>query len=115
MDGFGIKPQGSYYDPADAKTRGFVSDVARNAEAAREDEQLRKVCQDFESMFLYLMMKEMRKTVPETKLFHGGRAEEIFRDMMDEELSKDMAKGSSGGLGIGSMLYQQLKRPVSGM
>lgn len=115
MDGYGIKPQGASYDPGDAKTAGFVSDITRNAESAREDGQLKKVCQDFESIFIYLMMKEMRKTVTETKLFHGGRAEEIFRDMMDEELSKDMAKAPAGGVGIGAMLYQQLKRPVSGM
>lgn len=114
MDGFAIKPTGSYYDPADAKTQGLVSNAARGMEASKEDAELKQVCQEFESVFLYLMMKEMRKTVPESKLFHGGRAEEIFRDMMDEEISKDMAKGPSGGLGIGALLYDQLKRPVPG-
>lgn len=114
MDAFGIKGPGTEFDPSDVKSKAMIEKAKKQAEIQREDGQLKKACQEFESYFLYMMMKEMRKTVPETKLFHGGRAEEIFRDMMDEETSKDMAKSPAGGIGIGNMLYQQLKRPVAG-
>ena len=109
----GIGPSASKSDPREAQMRGRAEDL-RNASGltAKEDEKLREACQEFESFFLYLMMKEMRKTVPEQKLIHGGRAEEIFRDMMDEELAKEMSKSPSAGFGLGQMLYEQLTRPA---
>jgi len=77
----------------------------------KKEKDLMKASQDMESFFLYMLLKEMRKTVTETPLFHGGRSEEIFRDMMDEEQSKKMAS-SGQGIGIAKMLYEQLSRPV---
>lgn len=78
-----------------------------------QDEKLRAVCQDFEAFFLYQLMKEMHNTVNESEFMHGGRAEEIFRDMMYDEMSRKMAKVNGGPLGIANMLYQQLTRPLA--
>ena len=75
-----------------------------------ESQKLLEAAQDFESFFIYMLLKEMRKTVNETPLFHGGRAEEIFRDMMDEEVAKQMAQAPGQGLGIAKMMYDQLSR-----
>jgi peptidoglycan hydrolase FlgJ len=76
-----------------------------------EEKKLLNAAQEFESFFTYMLLKEMRKTVMETPLFHGGRAEEIFRDMLDEEVGKEMSH-SGQGLGIADILYQQLSRPM---
>ncbi len=73
-------------------------------------ENLKKVSQEFESFLIYYMMKEMRKTVPQTSLLNGGRAEEIFQGMLDEQLSLQMSK--AGGIGLAPMLYQQLSRYI---
>lgn len=77
-----------------------------------EETKLLNAAQEFESFFTYMLLKEMRKTVMETPLFHGGRAEEIFRDMLDEEVGKEMARTPGQGLGIADILYQQLSRPM---
>lgn len=78
----------------------------------KEDKELLRACQEFESFFIYMVMKEMRKTVPKSGLINGGRAEEIFQDLMDEEMGKSIAKTPGGsGFGIATMLYRQLKRP----
>ncbi|MDA8138550.1 MAG: rod-binding protein [Desulfobacteraceae bacterium] len=69
-------------------------------------EQLLKACQDFEAIFVQQMMQQMRQTVPQNGLFSGGRAEEIYTSMMDDELSKTFAQGR--GLGLSEMLYRQL-------
>lgn len=74
-------------------------------------EQLEKVCQDFESILLNFMMKQMRNTVPEVKLISGGQAEEMFKDMQDQELSKEIS--SSSQFGLAGALYQQLSRNIS--
>lgn len=78
----------------------------------KEQKDLMKAAQDFEAFFLYMLMKEMRKTVNETPLFHGGRAEEIFRDMMDEETTKQIAATPGQGIGIAKMIYDQLSRSL---
>lgn len=72
----------------------------------KELEKLRKACSDFESIFMHQMLKEMRKTVKKTGLIHGGQAEEIFSDMLDQERSKSMT------IGLGDMLFMQLSRAV---
>ena len=78
--------------------------------SADKDKELVGACQEYESFFIYMLMKEMRKTVPENTLLNGGRAEEIFRDMMDEEMGKKIAKTPGAGIGIADMMYRQLSR-----
>jgi flagellar protein FlgJ len=74
--------------------------------SGKDEAKLKQACRDFEAIFISDMMKKMRKTVPESGLISGGRAEEIFRDMRDDEISKDMSK--SGGIGLSDMLYNEL-------
>ena len=70
--------------------------------------QLRKVAEGFEAVFLFQMMKQMRNTVHQEKLLHGGVGEDVFSEMMDEDMSKKMAK--RGAAGIADMLFRQLSR-----
>lgn len=73
-----------------------------------DDEALKEVCREFESIFLQMMFKEMRNTVPEGGLIDKGTGTKIFEEMYIEELSKEIAKGNEG-LGIGKMIYEQFK------
>jgi len=113
MDAIGLS--GSPLDninPTGQSLESRIRRIQQMGPQTTEQKDLLKAAQDFESFFLYMLLKEMRKTVNESPLFHGGRAEEIFRDMLDEELSKDMAKTSGKGIGIASILYEQLSRPL---
>lgn len=76
------------------------------AEKKQELEKLRAVCKDFESIFSFQLMKEMRKTVQKGRFIHGGMAEEVFSDMLDQERTKGLA------FGLGDILFQQLSRAV---
>ncbi|MFZ5950622.1 MAG: rod-binding protein [Candidatus Rifleibacteriota bacterium] len=81
--------------------------IASLPEAKKKElDKLRKACSDFESIFMHQMLKEMRKTVKKTGLIHGGQAEEIFSDMLDQERSKSMT------IGLGDMLFMQLSKAV---
>ena len=73
-----------------------------------QDEALKQACRDFESIFLSIMFKEMRKTVPEDGLIEKSAGTEIFEEMHIEELSKEIANRDEG-LGIAEMLYKQFK------
>src|SRR5437016_4350518 len=71
---------------------------------------LREATQEFESVFIAHMMQTMRRSVPESKLLGGGSGQTIFREMLDQELSRQIAH--SGGFGIGESLYEQLSDPT---
>ena len=75
-------------------------------EEAKRAKELREACQGFEAMFLSLMYKQMRATVPENELFGSSNAIKIFEDMRDTEMMDGVAK--SGGIGIADMMYKQL-------
>ena len=85
---------------------GYVPKNKMTAEE-REAQKLREACQGFEAMFLSMMYKQMRATVPESELFgKKSNAIQIFEDMRDTELMNSVAKG--GGIGIADMMYKQL-------
>lgn len=74
----------------------------------QDDEALKQACKDFESIFLSIMFKEMKKTIPENGLIEKSTGTEIFEEMHIEELSKEVAN-TDEGLGIADMLYEQFK------
>ena len=61
-------------------------------------------------MFLTLMYKQMRNTVPKDPLFGESNAMNIFKDMRDTQLMQNVA--SAGGMGLADMLYKQLAPSV---
>ena len=74
--------------------------------AEQESKRLREACEGFEAMFLDIMFKEMRNTVPENTLFGKSQGEKIWHSMLDTELMQNVAK--SGGVGIADMMYDNL-------
>lgn len=93
------------------KLKNKLEQVSENGFGEKESKKLLKACEEFEAYFLYIIMKEMRKTVPKTGFIDGGKSEEIFRDMLDEEIAKKMAKSEQNSFGIANMIYKQLARP----
>jgi flagellar protein FlgJ len=85
-----------------------LSQIAEKAEqSAASDQELKEATQEFESLFLHHLMKTMRSTVPKGELFHGGVNEDIYADMLDQEIAK---VASQRGIGLAELLYQQLRR-----
>ena len=86
------------------EAQGFVRTMTG---ADAEAKKLREACEGFEAMFLSMMYKQMRATVPEGGLFgKKSNAMNIFEDMRDTELMNEVSK--SGGIGIADMMYKQL-------
>jgi Rod binding domain-containing protein len=73
----------------------------------RKTDELRKATQDFEAVFVAQLLSQMRKAMaPKSSLLGGGHEEETFRDLMDQEIGKSVAR--RGGLGVGDAVYRQL-------
>ena len=84
-------------------TNGALSIIPPGGDTPRT---LREATQEFESLFVAQMMREMRSTIPESGLLGAGSGQQIFREMLDQELSRRAAY--SGNFGIGELLYRQL-------
>jgi len=96
---------------ADAAAASRPTAPARSAPEAA-DPGLKSACEGMEALFISHMLSEMRKTVPKSDFLGGGHAEEIYTSLMDAELAKQMA--GAGGLGLSSVLLEQLSRSGAG-
>ncbi len=66
---------------------------------------LYKASLEMESLFVNMMLKAMRETVPKTGFNDGGFAEDIFEDMLYEERAKSMSQ--TANFGLADTLYRQ--------
>ncbi len=82
-----------------------------NSNHVHSEAQLRKVSKDFETIFLQMMLKEMRNSVQKSGLMGDSQATSLFESMQDEQISRQLA--SAGGIGIGNMIYGQLEKAVA--
>jgi len=79
----------------------------RPSASAADDEPLRaQAAQQFASLFIFQLLQEMRKTIPKSGLFDGGREQEMYEQMVDERLADLIA--TNGQFGIASTIHQQL-------
>ncbi len=95
-------------DPYDFTKKVESAKTAVSA-AERDDRRLKQASQDFEGIFMGMMLKSMRGTLSGDTLVSGGHAEEIFASMKDQQMVTDLTRGESG-LGLGEMIYRQLTR-----
>lgn len=66
-----------------------------NEALSRKRAEAEKVAQDFETMFVELMVKSMRQTAQRDDL---SNAEDVYQSMLDSEYSKGMAASKSFGI-----------------
>ena len=93
-----------------------LSDLRRQA---RHDPQatLRAVAEQFESLYLNMMLKSMRQASMGDPLFDSNNSS-MYRDMYDNQIAMQMSRQK--GMGLADMLVQQLSqnmpgKPVSGI
>ena len=98
-------------DAAESHTGETAPTKNPMTEDAQQQKKLREACEGFEAMFLSMMYKQMRATVPESELFgKKSNAIKIFEDMRDTELMNEAAK--SGGIGLADMMMKQLSPTI---
>ena len=59
---------------------------------------IKSLSNEFESLFLGIVLKAMRDTVPKDSLIQGGNAEDIYKSMLDTEYTKQMAAQRHTGI-----------------
>lgn len=89
------------------KDPSITAKQIENLNANEDDEKLMETLREFEGIFINMMLKEMKNTVPDSGLVEKSQGTKIFEEMHMEELSKEMSKGD--GIGIAKMMYEQFK------
>ncbi|MCR4429738.1 MAG: rod-binding protein [Tepidanaerobacteraceae bacterium] len=88
-----------------------VSCLSGKASASWENKrQLKKACEQFESIFVYYLLQKMRDTVPKEGFLEQGVSYDIIQSMHDEALAEELSKG--GGLGLADQIYKQLSKYI---
>lgn len=88
----------------DSRLSGALKTQGKTAE---DDVKLKKACQEMEGVFLNMLLKSMRATVPKNSLESQSSQIETMQSMMDMEITRNMA--SAGGTGLADMMYRNLK------
>lgn len=91
------------------KSGGGASCGATGAGSSSEGEgqRLAKACSEFEAIFIEQLFKTMRESLPEVDLMRGGRAEEIYTGMLDQQIAVEMSRGQ-GSIGLASQMLSRL-------
>ncbi|ACS79079.1 rod-binding protein [Maridesulfovibrio salexigens] len=71
-----------------------------------QEAALRDACKKFEAVFMGKIWQQMRKNVPKGG-YLTNRYEQQYTSMFDKDFSEKLAEG--GGIGLGDMLYDQLR------
>lgn len=74
------------------------------------EKKLKKICADFESIFIINMFKAMRRTIPQSgsKKLPG---KDIYTMMFDRKVAEDFAK-RDGGVGLQKAIFNQLNKQL---
>ena len=69
-------------------------------------DKARKVAEDFESVYLGVMLGRMFSGLKTDPPFGGGHSEQAFRSMLVNEYAGDISR--SGGIGLADHVYRQI-------
>jgi flagellar protein FlgJ len=101
---------------ASAAESGFYGNIQalaslRRDAAGGEAGAVREAAQQFEALFLQMMLEQMREATIEGGLFDSNQMQTYY-GMFDRQVALDVAQG--GGLGLSDLLVRQLGAPATG-
>lgn len=83
-----------------------IEPLANNYQDISPKENVEKAAKEFESFFVYYLLKVMRDSVPKSGLLDPGIGGDIYTSMLDEKIAEGIA--SQGGLGLSHLLLEHL-------
>ena len=87
------------------RAAGETDALSRRAQSG-DDRELRNVCDEFESLFVKMMLDSMRKTLSDDTLIPKNQGEKLFEDELYSEYAQSISR--TADLGIADMMYSQL-------
>lgn len=76
----------------------------------KDDQKLKETVNQFSAILLKMMFKSMRNTLSDdNKYIDGGFAQDVFTDMIDDEISQEGSKQNTFK-NLNNIMYNQLKQ-----
>ncbi len=114
MNIFGPQNAGNMLQQAQSQASGKkLEQLADLAGENAELEGLKKAAKEFEAVFMNSLMKAMRRTVPDNKMFNSEGPTKFYQQMQDAEMAKTMASGTNQ-MGIAEMIIRQFENNIEG-
>ncbi len=85
------------------------SGISKKSAKGQDKEALKKACLGVEAVFLNIMLKEMRKTIPKGGIFPDSIQKDIYTSLFDQQLCQEATKTKSA-IGLSDMLFEYLTR-----
>lgn len=86
----------------------ILRDKFENIAKNKDTKALEKAASEFEEIFINLVLKTMRNSVPKSDFFGNSMQKEIYEGMLDEELSKSLA--SRGVFGLRDLIKSSFEK-----
>lgn len=83
--------------------------VADTRPLDEKQKHLKELCSEMESIFISVLMRQMRQTIWKSDFLPEASGDDIFRSMWEAEVAGRVEKGS-GGFGIADSIYRELER-----
>ncbi len=84
-----------------------LADIQRQAKS-NDPAALKAVAQQFEALFLQMVLKSMRDATPQEGIFDSDQTR-MYQSLLDQQLSQVLSSGK-GGLGLAAVIERQLSR-----
>lgn len=90
---------------------GDFDALLEEAKKTGDTTKLREATDALETVFINMMLKTMRTSIPETEgFFKKSESEKTFQGMLDEAYAEKMSK--AGGIGISDMIFDQFEKSL---
>ncbi len=111
-NGMTINPMMSGQMAYDANKTSLETDELARRSVSGDTNELREVCEEFESLFVKMMLDSMRATLSDDTLIPKNSGEKLFEDQLYDEYAKSISR--TADLGIADMMYDQLSAGLPG-
>ena len=106
MDSLGLTPTAlEVINRSGFNSAGLMKKAEQAGDSGR-DADIRKVAEDFEAIFIRILLKELRNTIPQSDYFPQSIEQDIYFDMIDKNLADELSKRQA--LGIAEMVYKEM-------
>lgn len=72
------------------------------------EKKARETAESFEAIFLSQILKSMSAGLKSDGQFGGGQAEEVFQDLLSEQMATQISR--NGGIGLSDSVYREILR-----
>lgn len=96
---------------AGQRTQAAARGKADETQGGGDRQTLQEACTEFESLFLYQLLKEMRATIPDDGYLGKSMQSETYTSLFDIEIARRLS--AQKGIGLADFLMQQMANRLS--